>query len=70
MQKFTILERDFSVPGGELGKNRCYWCHVEYVYLSINFILSITQSHEFAVYNRSHTEAEAPCGSEEVCGPS
>ena len=29
------------MPGGELGKNRCYWCYVEYVYLGINFITQV-----------------------------
>ena len=31
VQKFTILEKDFSVPGGELGKNNVSFLYIEVV---------------------------------------
>lgn len=47
VQKFTILEKDFSVPGGELGKNTD--SNVDIILSSRTLVVMINKDYPLAI---------------------
>ena len=69
MQKFSILDKGFSVPSGELGKKLIIRIVYKVAILVVLTKLILCYYIDFGGNVRSHTEEEASCDSEEVCSP-